>query len=367
MQTSTLDRLAALAREKSSENRRQLLRELSDLFIDSAEASEEAARDAFAKTASLLLDQLEVEVRREFAVRFADETVAPGDLMAKLAHDVIEVARPVLLSSDVLDDAALLEVIAVRGEEHMRAVSERSEVSERISDAIIARGDDDTVARLVRNKGASISRDGFDKLNARSRTAEKLREPLAVRPDTPPDVLNELLLLVERRVRRVILQRFARLDPSELDAALEAAHARVGSQPRNDPEMAAARRKLREITQRRPLTPSIIIDLWRGGDETTFLLALGEFTEAGYETAKRFWNAEDVDCLAMALRAAGADRAFFVTIAIERDGVATRDNVKAKAYGESYEAIPVDAARRVMRFFNMRRELGPDDDAVDAA
>ena len=70
-----------------------------------------------------------------------------------------------------------------------------------------------------------------------------------------------------------------------------------------------------------------------------------------------------LDALAIAVRAAEGDRAFFVTIAMGREGVDVRDPKRARAFGEAFEAIPMDAARRVIRFWRVRRETNNEDAA----
>jgi hypothetical protein len=61
------------------------------------------------------------------------------------------------------------------------------------------------------------------------------------------------------------------------------------------------------------------------------------------------------------VRATGVDRAFFVTIAMEREGANVREPERARAFGDAYESIPQDAALRVIRFWRVRRESGVDD------
>ncbi|MGH1558613.1 DUF2336 domain-containing protein [Caulobacter segnis] len=47
---------------------------------------------------------------------------------------------------------------ALQGQDHLRAISQRSSVSSAVSDAIVARGDDATLGVLLRNEGAVLSR-----------------------------------------------------------------------------------------------------------------------------------------------------------------------------------------------------------------
>src|SRR5690606_37928193 len=91
--------------------------------------------------------------------RFAEAPDAPHQLIRRLANDEAEtVAAPVLSASPVLTEADLIGVVRSRGQGHMRAVSRRAAVSEAVSDAIVERGDDETLGVLLGNEGASLSR-----------------------------------------------------------------------------------------------------------------------------------------------------------------------------------------------------------------
>lgn len=355
--------LIELARETSSERRRELLRVLSDVFIDVEAHANPDSLDEFTRTLGVLLDQLDTEVRAEFAERFANHRGAPAEVMVRLAHDVIEVARPVLCASETLEDSELVAVAMMRGQEHLRAISARVRVSELVCDAIISRGDDETLVALTTNLGARFSRDAFERLADRSETVKELRAPLVAREDTPLDLAHEMLVFVEGALREQILARVRNVSPAEIDNALRAARERAESRRPANPDDARARRDVRELKTRGRLDKTSVIDFLRGGDEPRFLAGLGELLDIEFGAARKIWRAEELDPLAIAVRAAGADRAFFVTIAMEREGVNVRDPQKARFFGESFEAIPVDAAKRVIRFWRVRRDTNSEDAA----
>jgi uncharacterized protein (DUF2336 family) len=355
--------LIELAREPSSDRRRELLRRLSDLFIEVEASGSPQSREEFARTAEALLDQLDVEVRREFAERFADRPGTSAHLMARLAHDVIEVARPVLCRSEGLDDAELVAVAMMRSQDHLRAISERPEVSAAVTDVIVNRGDDDTLVSLARNLGARFSREAFERLTERSETVQPLREPLVDRSDTPLDLVHDMMVFVEEALRERIVARVRTAPPAEVAEALKVARERAESRRRVDPDEARVRREIRELKSRGRLTKPAIIEFLRGADEARFLAGLAEILGIDMALARKLWRAETLDTLAIAVRAAEVDRAFFVTIAMEREGVPTRDHARARVFGDTFEAIPIDAAKRVIRFWQVRRESNAEDAA----
>jgi len=96
--SSRLHKLAELAREKSSERRRLLLREVTDLFFEAPPAPASRTQAEFDSVLQTLAAQTATSARAELAERFADSAVAPRGLLLQLALDAIEVAAdPVAL------------------------------------------------------------------------------------------------------------------------------------------------------------------------------------------------------------------------------------------------------------------------------
>ena len=99
---SRLKQLIAVAREESSDKRRDLLREITDVFMAQPDRYTSSELQHFDVILSRVAEQVEVELRRELAAKLADEPSAPKNLIRKLAHDEISVAEPVLRRSPVL-------------------------------------------------------------------------------------------------------------------------------------------------------------------------------------------------------------------------------------------------------------------------
>jgi uncharacterized protein (DUF2336 family) len=95
----------------------------------------------------------------------------------------------------------------------------------------------------------------------------------------------------------------------------------------------------------------------RGGERTKFLVALSECSDIDFPTARRIVERKDLDALAIICKAAGFDRALFLTFAVlildPGEGMA-----KALDYGRLFSELPKDAALRTLRFWRMRRTSG---------
>lgn len=160
MARSKLHDLIEMAKEPSSERRRALLRGVTDLFFSSDDVRGGEEMELFDDVLSQLAGEMEEAVRGELALRMSTAAAPPRSLLRDLARDVsIDVARPVLANSRALTDDDLLSVARTRGQDHLRAISQRPVVSEAVSEAIVERGDDATLGVLLANEGAAMSRE----------------------------------------------------------------------------------------------------------------------------------------------------------------------------------------------------------------
>lgn len=353
-------KLLQLAKEPSSARRRELLRDVTDLFFCS-EAQVHSARESalFAEILCSLAAEMPANVLSEMSVRFASSPSAPGALVRRLANDeAIEVAQPVLCRSTVLSDEDLIQIIQVRSQEHIRAVAERATVSPTVSDVIVEKGDDKTLDTLVRNLGARLSRQAMEKVVDRAHENPALHDGVVNRGDMPLDLLNELYFSVEKRLRTAILKRNTEVDPVELDRALGRARQRLhATAERNSARVIEAQAAVRAMRKAGELNGKTLLALHRDGKEGHFLCGLAELTGLDYETVRSIMEQRDLDGLAMICRASDIERPLFVSLACLCDG-GSDGMRRAEEYGRLYAAVPIEAAQRAIRFYRVRKASG---------
>src|SRR4029078_1782023 len=135
---------------------------------------------------------MQESVLAELSELFADAADPPTGLMRDLANHSFEVARPVLERSKALDDQTLVQIVNYQSQNHIKAVAQRPDVSEVVSDAIVRFGDDTALDVLIRNDGAKISRDSMETAVDRARRNVALHSAVVMRRDLPLDLLNEM-------------------------------------------------------------------------------------------------------------------------------------------------------------------------------
>lgn len=217
-----IDRLFALARDRTPAARRTLIDELVARFEPATADSTPGDRER-----ALLDDVLErllaesaEEVRQGLAERLASSNRVPREAVRALAHDTIDVARPILLRNGRLSDDDLLQVIATKGPPHQASIAQRRQLSVRVGATLARQGTTDVAVALLRNRTATIDRDAQIVLSDRARYEQRLQRPLLERPELASDLAARLYWWAGRQLRAYIDQRWS-LPADMLASAIE--------------------------------------------------------------------------------------------------------------------------------------------------
>jgi uncharacterized protein (DUF2336 family) len=265
----------------------------------------------------------------------------------------------VLTGSAALSEDDLVELARTKGQDHLRAISQRAQVPEAVSDAIVERGDDQTLGVLLRNEGAELSRQASEAAVDRAHANPDLHEAVVERKKLPPDLLNEMYFTVEARLRQTIMARNAEMDPQALQAALEAGRMRLAARDGAVPaDFAQVEAEVRAMVKSGALTPTVLTRFLRQGEKTKFMVALAELADIDFPTARRVLEGRQVDPLAIVCKAAGFDRALFLTFVVLMLDREVDAMTKAQEYGELYTQLTAEAASRAIRFWRLRRQSG---------
>ncbi|MGZ8408231.1 MAG: DUF2336 domain-containing protein [Caulobacteraceae bacterium] len=350
--------LVEMAKEPSSAKRRELLREITDVFFEDDPRLAGPERDLYGDIMAKLSAEMDTAVRAELAKRMAAEPGAPRTLIRQLARDDIAVSAPVLAASPVLTETDLVELASSYDQGRLRAISQRPQVPVAVSDTIVERGDDKTLGVLLQNQGAAFSRHASEAAVERAQENEDLHEAVVRRADLPPDLLNELYFTVEQRLRQEIIARNENLAPEVLEAALAAGRARIRpaeALPRGYATLAA---QVRDQIKMGMMAPSTLAALMRRDDRTKFMIALSELAGVDYPVIARIFAFKNIDSLAVVCKAAGFDRALYLTLVILMLGQDGNAMGQAREYGDLYNQLGEDTAMRTIRFWRLRKESG---------
>jgi uncharacterized protein (DUF2336 family) len=305
-----LDQLEDAIGGGSLSRRADVLRRVTDLFMSASGSFSEPQLELFDEVMTRLVEGVELAARAAFGSRLAHAIDAPLNIIRRLAFDpAIEVAGPVLSQSERVTEEMLVENARTMSQDHLLAISTRSEVNESVTDVLLARGDMAVVSSTAENAGSRFSSHGFSALVDKALRDNRLALCVWSRPDIPRHELISLFQRVSDEVR----------------AAMESAT------PRQADQIRAAVATAGERLQRMARAGSGIFRDAR--HEVEELYAQGKLDEA---TIQRFAKAKDFDRTSVAL-----SRVCDVSIGVvERALVQRRVEqviVLAKAAGFSWE------------------------------
>ncbi len=346
--------LLDLAKESSSEKRRELLRQITDVFL--VEPSDRSERESalFDEIIGAVASDLETQVRIELAKKVAASNAPLQRTARRLALDEIQVARPVIEKSRALTESDLLDVIQQKSQDHMMAVTKRPDIGESVSSALVHKGEDRVVVSLLENRTARLSRPTYERVAERAQLSPVLHAPFVKNHHVPLDLLNNVYLKVENHLRREIMRKFHGVSPAELEAALEASRNHLSAAYGALPEdYQVATDHVAALDKKGALKPPVLVQLLRENRKSAFLVAFAKLVDVEFDLCRRLIDGKDLDALAMLCRGAGFDRGLFVTICllVAGDGQGIG---KAEQFGQLYEQVPVAAAQRALRFWKVR-------------
>ncbi|MDO1559888.1 DUF2336 domain-containing protein [Brevundimonas sp. 2R-24] len=312
------DNLVSLARSRAVSDRERLLLGIVDL-CEAAPAEARAQADTVATDVFLtLVAQAEKRIRAALAQRLADADWAPRALVNMLALDDIEIARPIIARSPVLQDRDLLRVLVDATIDHHIEVARRPNLGGAVVDAVLDRAEPAVLIALAGNTTAQIDDVGMKRLVDQSKRLAALRAPLTRHPRLTPVMAEQLYLLVGEALKQAICERFV-IDEAILAAAVDqaVADARPSTQPRKGPPPVEPERdemerrlvaKLRAAGQ---LKHGYLVRVAMEGRLGLFengLAMLGDFPVEAVRLAVRSTSLRP---LALACAAVGIDRAVF--------------------------------------------------------
>lgn len=313
--------LMALARNNTTDGRQRLLLGVAALCDARPPAGE--LSPVLAEIFLTLARQAEREVRKTLSEKLAHADWAPAALVNVLALDEIEIARPILASSPVLQDDDLVRVLIEASLEHQIAVARRPQISGRVADAVIDRAEPAVLTALATNRTAEISADGLRRLVEHSRRIAALRGPLTRHPRLTEALAEQMYQWVGAALRESITARFT-VDEQALGAAVyDAVEGVMRRTPSPEPAVDQAdrdemeRRLIAKLQAAGQLRAGFLIRSVREKRLSLFchgLAALGGFTSAQVREALA---AASPEALYYACAAVGIDRAVFPTLLAE--------------------------------------------------
>ncbi|MEO0961703.1 MAG: DUF2336 domain-containing protein [Pseudomonadota bacterium] len=346
--------LVALAQDKAGKARALIVRRLTDIALLPESQLTPQERQLVDQMLAQLVGHIEVDLRARLATRLADRADAPQEVIVKLAHDVISVARPLLEKSTALGDSDLVDVIQAKGRDHWVATSKRKELSSSVTDALIATGESEALIEIARNKGAQFSAAGYERIVNLSEKEPALCDLLVARDDITPALAHTMFWWASSTLRLDIVNRFT-ADRRMLREALNDAIDEGIDAFSNDPELM---RTLSMMAPQRRYGPSLgeeLLSAARSTDMRKVVSLLAKYADIRPQTAAHIVTDPGGEALAVAAKALGMTRKeflqFALLIASHRDST-SRTAAEVNRLTALFDSVATDRADVVLRYWD---------------
>ncbi|GJM02190.1 MAG: hypothetical protein DHS20C08_06910 [Rhodomicrobium sp.] len=347
-----LDELQSLSNTKSSDSRRQLLHRITDLFEHTSDEQDESHNLAFDQIMDKLAYELETSVRAEFANRLADLPNAPTNVSQKFALDEIDVARPLLQKSKVLSDDFLIRVAQTKSQEHLMAISQRPDITTRVTDVLVDRGNERVLENVTSNKGANFSRKSFEKLTKHANENETLNNLLEGRADTPEDLLEIIKDQVTNKIREEAAEAGIDISSDEIRHTVDQKSASIEI---SEAEKQAALQEIDYLHKRKQLDERVVVHYVKLNKPVETIYCLSLMTDIDEPIVRHCLLQAELPALAVLCKSSGFQRSTFASLLQLRENLSDITGSQIVDAIRRYETLDLSTAHSVMRFLKVRK------------
>jgi uncharacterized protein (DUF2336 family) len=343
----------------SGHTQRQLkaLTRITNLFVAGAGRHTKQQIELFNEVFKTLVAVIELETRIKLSRHLASLPDAPSSLVRAFAFDdTVAVAAPVLSESEALSDSDLVASASTKGQDHLHAIARRRTLSEVITEILIERGDPNVVHTVAKNEGARFSDGSFRELVARAGDDAQLALHVGMRHDIPR---HHFLKLLETASASVCA-RIAAANPQYADAVQDAVTEVVddiNSEVRkHSPDHARAKSRVKRLQNWHELNEGNVHSAARSQNFEQAAVALSVLACCPIEMAERAILNENPGVVQVIAKAAGCSwatvKALLLMTAADRR-MSEADLADAR---ENYERLETQTAKRVVEFYEARRD-----------
>jgi uncharacterized protein (DUF2336 family) len=356
---SLIPELEDVVQRGSRAKRREILQRMTALFLDGAGHYNDAHVGLFDDVFSLLIEEIESKARAELSRHLAPLTNAPVNVLRTLANDDdITVAEPVLKLSPRLAETDLVDIANTKGQEHLRAISERRALGEAVTDVLVRRGDREVARSVAENRGARISQKSFSNLVKRAEDDGILAEKVASRPDIPLLMFRALL----EKATAVVHDRLIASATPEMRAAIGDVLAKVSKEvgarvgPR---DYRAAQRVVLGLGQVNRLNETTLLGFCGERKFEEAVVTLATLAKIQIEIVDRLMDNDRFDPVLIVCKAANLSWPAVKEVIMLRsvaNGMSAFGQLDAAF--TNYGRLSASTAQRVVRFWQVRQANG---------
>jgi uncharacterized protein (DUF2336 family) len=355
---SIIAELEDAVKSGSSQKRVDTLRQVTNLFLHDGERLSEEQVKVFDGVLCLLIGRVETRARAELSTRLAPVDYAPFEVIQHLARDnEISVAGSVLTNSSRLRTSDLVEIASTKGQDHLFAISARTDLPEVVTDVIVERGERKVIRRLANNASARFSDAGYSGIVARADADDELTEILGLRIDLPLKFLRDLL----RRATDAVRARLMAIAPPELREEIKRVlKAIVGAAAEDAPAAHDFRRAealVKLLHDLNELDDAAIIKFVGARKFEEVAAALGALNKVPTELMARVLEGPRSDLILIPCKSAGLNWVAVEAILANRPLQQAISEETLKLAWKDYRKLSIETAQRTLRFWQVHNKI----------
>lgn len=345
-----ISELESVVRSGSAHRRRQILHQITRLFISGVERLNEHHIALYDDVFVRLIDCCGSDLLTRLSSTFADMPLAPNRAILKLAmHEDANVAVPVLLKSASILEAGLTEVAGTRGQQHLLAIARRRSLGEILTDILVLRGDTQVCRELAKNDGARFSRRGLSKLIDAAARDDEVAELLVLRSDITTETICGLVSKTTSAVHARLLEVASPGTRGTIEIAIESLAARAGAKKPEPIDYSEAKSIVLSLNNAGKLNDSSVNRFAVRGEQTKLIAALALLADAAIQTIEELVQDRDSSGLVIACRASRLN--WTTTLAVIRTRKGAQPSQRdIRQYKEVFDALFLSTAQRTIRF-----------------
>lgn len=356
---SIIDELEEAVRSGSSAKRVSTLRQVTDLFLHDGDRLSESQVKVFDDVLCHLVTRVETRVKAELGTRLGQLDYAPSGVIERLAwDDEVAVAGTVLGSSTQLTASTLVEIAKAKGQDHLLAISGRTDLPEAVTDVIVERGERKVIRRLADNASARFSDTGYSGMIAHAEADDELTEILGLRTDLPIKFLRDLL----ERATEAVRARLTKIAPAglqeEIRRVLTTMANKAGEPPSAIRDFSRAEAVVRRMKGLNELNDAAVDSFAKARrfDEVAASLSILN-NSAPINMMMRVLEGIRTDLVLIPCRSAGLSWTTVETILCHRPVKHRIDEATLKLARNDYIKLSAETAERTLRFWQLHNKF----------
>lgn len=200
----TKDDIKILSQNRSVENKANTARKVTAYYNGNqiTEKGLKLAEDIF----RIMVEDVQVKVREILSDSLKNCKSIPRDIAFKLINDKESVAVPFIKYYANLTKEDMINILEMQSIDKQKAVAQRKNLSEDISQYIVDKCPEEVVGTLISNDSARILERTFNTIVSKYSESENIKKRLVYRPELPVSVIEKIVnSLSEELQKRLII------------------------------------------------------------------------------------------------------------------------------------------------------------------